>query len=62
LETEKVRLTKEKETYLITLYGKALDSRVLHVSLPWGINDPHELEKKVPSLRLVTDTPFLFIP
>ena len=25
METEKVRLTKEKETYLITLYGKALD-------------------------------------
>ena len=26
METEKVRLTKEKETYLITLYGKALDN------------------------------------
>jgi O-methyltransferase involved in polyketide biosynthesis len=27
-QTEKVRLTKERETYLPTLYGKALDSRV----------------------------------
>ncbi len=27
METEKVHLTKEKETYLITLYGKALDNR-----------------------------------
>jgi O-methyltransferase involved in polyketide biosynthesis len=27
MEPGKVRLTKEKETYLITLYGKALDSR-----------------------------------
>jgi O-methyltransferase involved in polyketide biosynthesis len=27
METEKVHLTKEKETYLVTLYGKALDSR-----------------------------------
>lgn len=26
METEKVRLTKEKETYLITLYGKAMDN------------------------------------
>ena len=27
METEKVHLTKEKEMYLITLYGKALDNR-----------------------------------
>jgi O-methyltransferase involved in polyketide biosynthesis len=27
METEKVHLTKEKETYLATLYGKALDNR-----------------------------------
>jgi O-methyltransferase involved in polyketide biosynthesis len=27
MDVEKVRLTKEKETYLSTLYGKALDSR-----------------------------------
>lgn len=27
METEKVQLTKENETYLVTLYGKALDSR-----------------------------------
>jgi O-methyltransferase involved in polyketide biosynthesis len=27
METEKVHLTKEKETYLAMLYGKALDNR-----------------------------------
>lgn len=27
METEKIQLKKENETYLITLYGKALDSR-----------------------------------
>ena len=30
MQTEKVRLTKERETYLPTLYGKALDSRAEH--------------------------------
>lgn len=30
METEKVHLKKENETYLITLYGKALDSRKEH--------------------------------
>jgi O-methyltransferase involved in polyketide biosynthesis len=28
MEAKKVRLTKEKETYLATLYGKALDAAV----------------------------------
>jgi O-methyltransferase involved in polyketide biosynthesis len=28
MEMEKVRLIKEKETYLATLYGKALDAAV----------------------------------
>src|SRR5512135_2399148 len=30
IETQKIRLTKEKETYLATLYGKALDAAVEH--------------------------------
>jgi O-methyltransferase involved in polyketide biosynthesis len=30
MEVQKVRLTKEKETYLATLYGKALDAAVEH--------------------------------
>ncbi|WNG55648.1 class I SAM-dependent methyltransferase [Archangium gephyra] len=30
MEAKKVRLTKEKETYLATLYGKALDAAVEH--------------------------------
>jgi O-methyltransferase involved in polyketide biosynthesis len=28
MQTEKIHLTKERETYLTTMYGKALDSRV----------------------------------
>lgn len=30
MATPKIRLTKEKETYLSTLYGKALDAAVVH--------------------------------
>jgi len=46
-------------TRLIMLLPAA---RKAHVSLPWGINDPRELEKQVSSLKLVTDISFLFIP
>jgi hypothetical protein len=31
--TEKVHLTKEHETYLTTVYGKALDNRAAHLIL-----------------------------
>lgn len=30
--------------------------------LHWGIDDPHELEKEIPRLRLVSDVPFLTMP
>ena len=30
--------------------------------LPWGIDDPRELEKEVPRLRFVTTVPFLTMP
>jgi len=46
-------------TRLISLLPTA---REAHVSLPWGINDPQELEKQVPRLKLVTNISFLFIP
>jgi O-methyltransferase involved in polyketide biosynthesis len=32
------------------------------VFLPWGIDDPHELEGEVKRLKLVTATPFLTLP
>jgi len=32
------------------------------VSLPWGIDDPHELEKLVPRLKLITAVSFLTLP
>ncbi len=32
------------------------------VHLPWGIDDPHQLEKQVPRLKLVTAISFLTLP
>lgn len=46
-------------TRLISLLPTA---RKAHVSLPWGINNPRELEKQVPRLKLVTGVSFLFMP
>jgi O-methyltransferase involved in polyketide biosynthesis len=46
-------------TWLISLLPTA---REAHVSLPWGINNPRELEKQVPRLKLVTRVSFLFMP
>jgi O-methyltransferase involved in polyketide biosynthesis len=44
------------------LISRLPTARAAHVSLPWGINDPHELEKQVPRLKLVTSVSFLFMP
>jgi O-methyltransferase involved in polyketide biosynthesis len=44
---------------LISLLPTAKEA---HVSLKWGINDPYELEKQVPHLKLVTSISFLFMP
>jgi O-methyltransferase involved in polyketide biosynthesis len=46
-------------TRLISLLPTA---REAHVSLPWGINNPRELEKQVLRLKLVTGVSFLFMP
>jgi O-methyltransferase involved in polyketide biosynthesis len=32
------------------------------ISIPWGINDSHELEQQVPRLHLVEEVPFLTMP
>jgi hypothetical protein len=32
------------------------------VFLPWGIDDPRELEQQVPGLRLITAVSFLTMP
>ncbi|MGE5375204.1 MAG: class I SAM-dependent methyltransferase [Bacteroidota bacterium] len=39
--------------------GTAAGSRV---HLPWGIDDPHKLQKQVPRLKLVTAVSFLTLP
>ena len=37
-------------------------TRCTRLFLPWGIDDPRELEKQVPGLRLVTAVSFLTMP
>jgi len=46
---------------LITLRSKPTATGT-RVYLPWGIDDPGELEKQVPRLRLVTAVSFLTMP
>lgn len=47
---------------MIWLVMRLASSRNAGVNLRWGITDPHELEKQVPRLRLVTVVPFLSMP
>lgn len=44
------------------LFGAMPTAAGSRISLPWGINDPHELETLVPGLRLVTAISFLTMP
>jgi O-methyltransferase involved in polyketide biosynthesis len=46
-------------TRIITLASRLSPTPV---SLPWGIDDPHSLERKVPALRLLDAVPFLTTP
>lgn len=46
---------------LITLRSKPTATGT-SVFLPWGIDDPRDLEKQVPRLRLVTAVSFLTMP
>lgn len=125
MNAEKIRLAKDKETYLATLYGKALDAsaenpilgdtpvlviaegvliylqendgmallraitrkfprgqiafdaysgamvrlvsrlapvRGAKVQFHWGVDDPHDLEAKIPTLHLVDCVEFLAMP
>lgn len=43
---------------MIKLCGPVATFRVAGVSLRWGIDDPRELEKQVPRLKLVTEADF----
>ena len=36
--------------------------RAAHVDLVWGIDDPHDLEKKIPGLHLAENVEFLMMP
>jgi O-methyltransferase involved in polyketide biosynthesis len=46
---------------LIT-FGKKPTSAGRTIFLPWGVDDPHELEKQVPRLRLISVVNFLTMP
>jgi O-methyltransferase involved in polyketide biosynthesis len=46
---------------LASLRSKSTAAGAL-VHLPWGIDDPHMLERQVPRLKLVTAVPFLTMP
>jgi len=46
----------------LNLFGSPPTAACSQISLPWGIDDPHELEILVPGLRLVTAVPFLTMP
>jgi hypothetical protein len=60
METEKVHLTKEKETYLASLYGKALDSRVFRIDPPARHNYTM-IGSSVTDLQWLDEIPLLFI-
>jgi O-methyltransferase involved in polyketide biosynthesis len=44
------------------LVSRLVTVRGAKVKLVWGVDDPHDLEKQVPKLRLVEDVPFLTMP
>ncbi|MCY1076310.1 hypothetical protein [Archangium lansingense] len=44
------------------LVSRLATVRGAKVELIWGVDDPHDLEKQVPRLRLVEDVPFLTMP
>ena len=46
-------------TRIITLASKLSPTPV---SLPWGIDDPHQLDREVPALQLLDAVPFLTLP
>ena len=47
---------------MVRLTSRLATVRGAKVELVWGIDDPHDLEKQVPKLRLVDSIPFLTMP
>ncbi|MFY0582664.1 class I SAM-dependent methyltransferase [Cystobacter fuscus] len=47
---------------MVRLVSRLATVRGAKVELVWGIDDPHELEKQVPKLRLAEDVAFLTMP
>jgi len=48
--------------FKLSSLGSKLTNDSAPVYLPWGLNDPHEIEKLAPRLRLVEAVPFLTLP
>ena len=47
---------------MVRLVSRLATVRGAKVELVWGVDDPRDLEKQVPKLRLVEDVPFLTLP
>jgi O-methyltransferase involved in polyketide biosynthesis len=47
---------------MLRLVSRLATVRGAKVELVWGVDDPHDLEKQVPRLRLVEEVPFLTMP
>ncbi|HRI62609.1 MAG TPA: class I SAM-dependent methyltransferase [Polyangium sp.] len=47
---------------MVRLVSRLATVRGAKVELVWGIDDPHDVEKRIEGLRLVEDVPFLTMP
>jgi len=47
---------------MVRLVSRLATVRGAKVSLVWGFDDPRDLEKSIPTLKLVEDVPFLTMP
>ncbi len=47
---------------MVRITSRLATVRGAKVDLVWGIDDPHDLEKQIPRLRLVESVPFLTMP
>lgn len=48
--------------FMVRLTSRLATVRGAKVELVWGIDDPHDIEKQIPTLRLIDIVPFLTMP
>jgi len=49
-------------TLMVRLIGLLPAARAMGLKLSWAIDDPRELERRIPRLELIADVPFLTLP